>query len=286
MSRPDFAMADARELKSTLAILVLDEIEAIQQVLPKIDRSWVDEIIVVDGGSTDGTIEYCESQGLQVLRQRQHGYGRGMMELIDRAKGDIIIEFMGDGNCKAETIPLLIKKIKEGYDLVIGSRYAGGARSFDDTMMTRFGNWGFTQLINVLFRAHFADAMMGYRAYRKDAFFSSRWIARGSVSDARVDPVRALRVPNGGDPLRRATPPGRRAEGQEPPDGDGAVRDDRARVLSRVRPAQQPGTPAQPVLTVSAAPRSMTWMSPSVKRSFRVAASASSAAKLSSSNRP
>jgi glycosyltransferase involved in cell wall biosynthesis len=163
-------MADARELKSTLAILVLDEIEAIQQVLPKIDRSWVDEIIVVDGGSTDGTIEYCESQGLQVLRQRQRGYGRGMVELIDRAKGDVIIEFMGDGNCKPETIPLLINKIKEGYDLVIGSRYAGGARSFDDTMITRFGNWGFTQLINVLFRAHFADAMMGYRAYRKDAF--------------------------------------------------------------------------------------------------------------------
>jgi glycosyltransferase involved in cell wall biosynthesis len=163
-------MADTRELKSTLAILVLDEIEAIQKVLPKIDRSWVDEIIVVDGGSTDGTIEYCESQGLQVLRQRQRGYGRGMVELIDRAKGDIIIEFMGDGNCKPETIPLLIDKVKEGYDLVIGSRYSGGARSFDDTMITRFGNWGFTQLINALFRAHYDDAMMGYRAYRKDAF--------------------------------------------------------------------------------------------------------------------
>jgi glycosyltransferase involved in cell wall biosynthesis len=163
-------MRDTKELKTTLAILVLDEVEAIEKVLPKIDRSWVDEIIVVDGGSTDGTIEYCESQGLQVLRQRQRGYGRGMMELVDRAKGDIIIEFMGDGNCKAETIPLLIDKVKEGYDLVIGSRYAGGARSFDDTAITRFGNWGFTQLINVLFRAHYGDAMMGYRAYRKDAF--------------------------------------------------------------------------------------------------------------------
>src|SRR3569833_3708286 len=98
-------MPDTKELKSTLAIQVLNEVEAIQQVLPKIDRSWVDEIIVVDGGSTDGTIEYCESQGLPVLRQRQRGYGRGMMELIGRAKGDIIVEFMGDGNCKPETIP-------------------------------------------------------------------------------------------------------------------------------------------------------------------------------------
>ncbi len=45
-----------------------------------------------------------------------------------------------------------------------------GARSYDDTFITRLGNWGFTQLINVAFRAHYDDAMMGYRAYRKSAF--------------------------------------------------------------------------------------------------------------------
>jgi glycosyltransferase involved in cell wall biosynthesis len=157
-------------VKSTLAVLVLDEIEAIQQVLPQVRREWVDEIIVVDGGSTDGTIEYCESHGFKVLRQKERGYGRGMRELIAIAQGDIIIEFMGDGNCKAETIPLLVQKIHEGYDLVIASRYMKGAKSFDDTPITRLGNWGFTRLINLLFRGSFDDAMMGYRAYRKEAF--------------------------------------------------------------------------------------------------------------------
>ena len=157
-------------MTSTLAVLVLNEIEAIRQVLPQIDRSWVDEIIVVDGGSTDGTIEYCESQGLRVMRQTKRGYGNGMLELIEIAKGDIIIEFMGDGNCKVESIPKLVAKINEGYDLVIGSRYMAGAKSFDDTPITRFGNWLFTRGINVLFGHHFEDAMMGYRAYRKEAF--------------------------------------------------------------------------------------------------------------------
>ena len=157
-------------MKSTLAVLVLNEIEAIQKVLPRIQREWVDEIIVVDGGSTDGTIEYCESLGYRVLRQKERGYGRGMLELIDVAVGDIIIEFMGDGNCKVETIPLLVQKIKEGYDLVIASRYMSGAKSYDDTAVTRLGNWAFTRLINIAFRARFQDAMMGYRAYRKGAF--------------------------------------------------------------------------------------------------------------------
>jgi glycosyltransferase involved in cell wall biosynthesis len=157
-------------LKSTLAILVLNEIEAIPQVLPRINPAWVDEIIVIDGGSTDGTIEWCESHGYRVLRQRQPGYGRGMHQVVAAAKGDIIIEFMGDGNCKPETIPLLVQKIREGYDLVIGSRYMPGAKSFDDTPITRLGNWGFTRVINVLFRGSYHDAMMGYRAYRKEAF--------------------------------------------------------------------------------------------------------------------
>jgi glycosyltransferase involved in cell wall biosynthesis len=157
-------------MKSTLAVLVLDEIEAIQKVLGLVRREWVDEIVVVDGGSTDGTIEYCESQGFRVLRQKRRGYGRGMHELVAVAKGDIIIEFMGDGNCKPETIPLLVEKIHEGYDLVIASRYTKGAKSYDDTPITRLGNWGFTRLINILFRGSFEDAMMGYRAYRKDAF--------------------------------------------------------------------------------------------------------------------
>jgi glycosyltransferase involved in cell wall biosynthesis len=164
--------AERGTLKSTLAILVLNEIDAVPQVLPQIDRSWVDEIIVVDGGSTDGTIEWCESHGFQVLRQKERGYGRGMLELISIAKGDIIIEFMADGNCRVDTIPKLVAKIKEGYDLVIGSRYMSGAKSYDDTPITRLGNWGFTRIINVLFGAHYEDAMMGYRAYRKDKFLT------------------------------------------------------------------------------------------------------------------
>jgi hypothetical protein len=56
--------------------------------------------------------------------------------------------------------------MKEGYDMVIVSRYLGKAKSEDDDFLTGFGNWFFTTTCNILHRAHYTDAMVIYRAYK------------------------------------------------------------------------------------------------------------------------
>ncbi len=152
---------------TTLLLPTLDEIEAVRVIIPQIRKEWVDEIIVVDGGSTDGTVEFLRSVGLRVYSQMKKGYGEGLLEGIHIAKGDIIIEFNPDGNSIPGDIPQIIAKMNEGYDLVIGSRYCGGAKSDDDDWLTATGNWMFTRIVNLLFGTRYTDVLVGFRAYRR-----------------------------------------------------------------------------------------------------------------------
>ena len=140
-------------MRITLFIPVLNEISGVKSIMPRVKKDWVDEIIVVDGNSTDGTSEYFESLGFKVLKQQnlEHGAIGAWWEGFEAATGDIIIPFSPDGNSIPEAIPQLISKINEGYDMVIASRYKGDAHSDDDTLMTAFGNKIFTKMINILF---------------------------------------------------------------------------------------------------------------------------------------
>lgn len=151
-------------------MLCRNEIEGLRVILPRVRHEWVDETIIVDGGSTDGSIDYAESLGFRVLRQQSKGIIPGYKEGLAAAAGDVIITFTPDNNMVPERIPDLVAKMREGYDMVIVSRYLDGARSEDDTLISGFGNWMFTTLVNVLFRARYTDVLGFYRAFRADLF--------------------------------------------------------------------------------------------------------------------
>lgn len=148
-----------------LLIPTLNEVEGLRVILPRIDRSLFAQVLVVDGGSTDGTIEYCREQGLTVLIQPKKGLPDAEDFAFRHMTTDAMILFTPDGNSLPELLPALIAKLGEGYDMVIASRYLGKARSEDDDAFTGFGNWMFTKIINLLFGGRYTDTLVGLRAY-------------------------------------------------------------------------------------------------------------------------
>ena len=158
-------------MKVTLLVMTLNEITGMKEIMPQISRSWCHQIIVVDGGSTDGTIEWARENGYEVYVQKQSGFRHAYAEVLPYVTGDVVLTFSPDGNSIPLLIPLLIGKMKEGYDMVIVSRYLDGAKSYDDDTVTAFGNWLFTKSINALHSGNYTDAMVIYRAYRKQIVY-------------------------------------------------------------------------------------------------------------------
>jgi glycosyltransferase involved in cell wall biosynthesis len=174
----------ARANSVTLLIPTLNEITGMKAIMPRIDRAWVDQVLFMDGGSTDGTIEWAREQGFEVYVQKQSGIRQGFLEALPLVRGNVIITFTPDGNSVPEVIPQLVAKMKEGFDMVIASRYLPPAKSEDDDLLTGFGNWFFTKTVNVLFGAGYRDVMGIYRAYKKRL-----------VHDLELDQDRWYRVP-------------------------------------------------------------------------------------------
>lgn len=158
--------------KSTVTLLVptINEIEGMRKIMPSIKKEWVDQVIVVDGGSTDGTVEYAQEMGYLTLMQKGKGLRSAYKEALEQATGDIVITFSPDGNSIPELIPALTEKMKEGYDMVIASRYYKGAKSYDDDPVTAFGNWMFTNLINIVHGGKYSDVMVMFRAWKKEIY--------------------------------------------------------------------------------------------------------------------
>jgi glycosyltransferase involved in cell wall biosynthesis len=183
----------------TLVILTLNEIEGVTHIFPKLPLHLVDEVLVVDGGSTDGTIEFFEAQGVRVVRQERRGRGEAFRLAVRDARNDFLVFFSPDGNEEPADIPQLVEGLSLGYDMVIGSRFmAGGCSEDDDKFLfasRRWGNLTFTWLVSLLFArgVRLSDSINGFRAVTRAAFVRLRPDAEGYAIEFQMS-IRALQL--------------------------------------------------------------------------------------------
>ncbi len=154
--------------KHTVSLIIptLDEADGVREILPRIP-SLVTEVIVVDGGSTDGTLDVVREVLPQALILDQPGRGKGNALKIGAAlaQGEIIVMMDADGSMNPEDIGLLVAALCAGADFVKGSRILPGSGSEDFTHVRRFGNAALTMAANAVSRGGYTDITFGFTGY-------------------------------------------------------------------------------------------------------------------------
>lgn len=185
-------------MKVSVIVPTLNEIGNIENVLSSIAKQKVDEVLVVDGHSDDGTIEFVKKLGYKLILQEGRGLGKAIMSGIKFTSGEYIVIVDADGSHDPAYIPELIKKIGEGYDVVVGSRYLSGPKvknlffrnkcssSYDDTFIREIGNRFFTYLCRKLYGLDIHDVLMGFKAFKRSIFQKVVLSEKGQQFDVEI----------------------------------------------------------------------------------------------------
>jgi len=150
---------EEKGIVSTLSELPLKELE---------DMGFLCEVVVVDGGSLDGTRENAERLGARVVVEPRRGYGRAYKTGFGVAKGDILVAFDGDFSYPPSVVPMIVGVVvKDGVDFVTTDRFG---LMEDDAMdfLRRFGNWVLSFLVRFLFGVGLRDSQSGMWVIRRN----------------------------------------------------------------------------------------------------------------------
>lgn len=155
-----------RQHTVSVVIPTLNEEKNLPHVLPLIP-SWVHEVILVDGHSTDATVEVARAlrPDIRIVMQQGRGKGDALRTGFAAATGDIIVMLDADGSTDPREIPAYVGELLSGKDFVKGSRFLQGGGTADMTLFRRVGHGGLLWLVRLLFGGRYSDLCYGYSAF-------------------------------------------------------------------------------------------------------------------------
>jgi len=164
------------KVEVSIVMPCLNEEEAVGICVKKAKKALEDlglsgEIIVVDNGSTDNSAQVAQEAGAKVVFEPERGYGSAYLRGFREAQGQILIMGDADNSYDFLQIEKLISPLKDGYDLVIGSRFKGRIRKGAMPFANRYiGNPFLSLVLKILFKVKISDGQSGFRAFSRQAY--------------------------------------------------------------------------------------------------------------------
>ena len=184
--------------------------QCIQQIQVALQEGHIiGEVVVADNGSSDNSVEIADTLGARVVHVPEKGYGNALRGGIEAARGKYIIMGDADSSYDFGHIPRFLERLRDGYDLVMGNRFAGGIRPGAMPHLHRYlGNPVLTGVGRLLFGSKCGDFHCGLRAFSRHAYdrlglrsagmeFASEMVVKAALKDFRVTEVPTTLSPDG-----------------------------------------------------------------------------------------
>jgi glycosyltransferase involved in cell wall biosynthesis len=210
----ELAQTQAFEFELSIVMPCLNEAETISSCIRKAQQYLAQhdvagEIIIADNGSTDGSQEIAKRLGAKVVIVNNKGYGSALLGGIAAASGKYIIMGDADDSYDFSQLSPFLKKLREGYDLVMGNRFRGGIKPGAMPLLHRYlGNPVLTWIGRLFFSSPCGDFHCGLRGFRRDSInqlnlrttgmeFASEMVIKASLYNLRITEVPTILSPDG-----------------------------------------------------------------------------------------
>jgi len=186
-------------MKVSLCLIVWNELKGCEADVPCLPLDQFDEVFAVDGGSTDGTVEYLQSRGIPVHKQPKRGLNAAYVHANEMATGDAVVVYFPKATLPVEDVLKFRPLFEAGYQLVVASRQVDGAVNEEDVHLFKPRKWAVLCLATLgalLWRreGYFVrDVLHGFKGWTRSAFMQMKVLDYGLSIDIEMV-VRAYKL--------------------------------------------------------------------------------------------